>query len=100
EGSERASRLAARRQNPMLCDLERLRRESVGAYPPLLRRAYKAATLQHAEMLHEGGQCHVERLGEFLHRGRAVCQPFEHGATGGIGQGVEDTGELLVRHMP
>src|SRR5690349_10471539 len=90
----------ALRRKPMLGGLQRLRREGVGAHPPLFLRAHEAAILQLAEVLHKGGQRHLERSGEFADRGRAARQPFEHGPAGRIGQRVEDSSELLVSHIP
>jgi hypothetical protein len=41
-------------------------------------------------MLADGGEGHGQGLGELTDGGGADGQALEHGATGGIGQGLED----------
>ncbi len=92
--------MAALRRKPMLGGLQRLRRQGVGAHAPRFARTHQTAILQDAEVLHERGQRHLEGLGKFADRGRAAGQAFEHGPAGGVGQRLEHTGQLLVRHSP
>jgi hypothetical protein len=54
----------------------------------------EAAVFQHAEVLHERGEGHVERAGEFADRSWPGAEPFQHGSTGGVAQGLEDAVDL------
>jgi hypothetical protein len=51
--------------------------------------AEEAGGFKDAEMLGDGGEGHIERLGEGLDGGFAAGEAGEDGAAGGIGQGRE-----------
>ena len=71
-------------RKPILCGLERLRHECVGAHAPFVR-AHEPTILQHAEALHKGGQRHLERLRQCADRGWTARQALKHGLAGGDG---------------
>jgi hypothetical protein len=52
--------------------------ELVGADPAGLRRDDDPGLLQHAQMLDDRRQLHLERLRQFAHRRRPAGQPFDH----------------------
>lgn len=62
----------------------------------------EARALQHAHVLGDGGERHVEARGEFADRLVALGEPCEDGAPGGIGEraerGVEDPAGM-VNHV-
>ena len=55
---------------------------------------HETRMLERLDVLGDGSQRHVERLGQLAHRVLLCGQPAEHGAPGGIAQGVEDAVEL------
>ena len=67
------------------------------AHPSLLLGPDHAAAFQHPNMLHEGRQAHLERLGQFAHAGRSLTEPADHCPPGRIRQGKEDAVERLCR---
>src|SRR5438874_330924 len=78
--------------------LEGVRLDAAG--PPLRLAASRdeAGTLQHLEVLGDGGEAHLEGLGQLGHRGLAQRQPREDGPTRGIGEGCEGGTEAVDRH--
>jgi hypothetical protein len=52
-------------------------------------RPHQPARLQHREMLHHRRQGHVERPGEFAHRGGTLAQALDHDPAGRVGQRLE-----------
>jgi hypothetical protein len=55
----------------------------------VLHGGHKARRLEHAKMLEDRGQRHVERLGQLAHRRPAAGQPREHGTARRIGERAE-----------
>jgi hypothetical protein len=68
----------------------------------VLLRGDHAGLLEHAEVLHERREGHVERCRELGHDGRGLRQPLHDGPTRRIRESAEDGVELVVilRHMP
>jgi hypothetical protein len=60
----------------------------------------EAAGFEHLEVLHDGWEGHGEGLSELGDGGGTKAEAFDHAATGGIGEGVEQAVErrALVKH--
>src|SRR5262245_50885992 len=58
----------------------------------------QAGALEHAEMLGDGRQAHVERLGELGDRSRTRGQAGQNRTPGGIGEGSESGVEMISAH--
>ena len=56
----------------------------------------QSSVLENAEVLHESGQRHRERVRELTHRMLAVAQSREDRASGGIRQRTEDGAQRIV----
>src|SRR5262245_17209983 len=78
--------------------LERARLDPAG--PPLGLAALgdEARALQHAQVLGDAGQAHVERLRQLRDRALALGQARQDGPPGGIGEGGERGAEGVGRH--
>lgn len=76
--------------------------EVIGAYAPDLLRGHQTTGFEHAEVLLERGQGHVERRGQLRDRRRSLPEPLDDGEPGGVGEPAKDEVErrLLVRHRP
>ena len=73
--------------------------EPAVARAPDLLGADEAARLENGQVLHDGGQGHLERPGQLAHRGRAGAEAFDQVAAGGVAQGPEDlVDRLTLKH--
>jgi hypothetical protein len=61
-----------------------------GADPAALSGPDKAAVLEHLQVLHDRWQGHVERLGQFAHRGRTCDKAFDHAPPSAVSQSLKD----------
>src|SRR6478736_9158749 len=55
--------------------------------------------LEHAKMLRDGGECHVERCGQLPHRRLTLAEPGEDRPTGRIGESGEGRTEQIGGHF-
>src|SRR6266545_904692 len=78
--------IAAIALEPLVGILERPRFEPAGAPLRLSRARDETGALQHLEVLGDGGQGHLEGLGQLRNGGFAGCQAREDSAPGGVGQ--------------
>lgn len=66
-----------------------LSHEAAPVHPAVPLPGQKPRTLENLEVLGDGGERHVEGLGERRHRGLAARQALEDRPSGRIGQGPE-----------
>jgi hypothetical protein len=59
----------------------------------------KAGALEHAKVLRDGRQAHVERLGQIADRTLARHQARQDRPAGRVGEGGERGAELIGRHF-
>ena len=96
--AEALLRLAPVALDPLGHQVEHLGFQVTG---PTLRVALlgdQAGVLQHLEVLGDGLDGHVVRCGELADRGVTDRQPSDQVAAGGVGQGGEDPGQLVIDH--
>ena len=81
---------------------ERLGRQLVGADPADLGRRDDPGGFEHAEVLHDGRERHVERAGELAHRRGTAGQALDHRAPAAVAERVEHPIERhpILRHIP
>ncbi len=78
--------------DPAFDGFERQRLEPADARPADLFAAHQAARFEDLQVLQNRRQREGEGFGQLADRHRLAAQAFDHGAAGGIGQGVEDVG--------
>jgi hypothetical protein len=84
----------------VLLSCEGIRHEHAPADAPDLLRRHELRFLEQPDVLLHPGQRHAEGLGELADRRASGTEPFEHGATSGVGQGCEGAvdGEWILNH--
>lgn len=60
---------------------------------------YEPRPLEDLEVLGDGGQRHLEGLGQLSHRRLTGGQPGQDRAPGGVGEGPEDAAQRIGRHL-
>jgi hypothetical protein len=79
---------------PLLGESQAGRRDVEGANAPDLLRMDESAGFEDLQVLADGGERHGQRACELGHGGWALAEALDESATGGIGEGLEDTVEV------
>src|SRR5262249_2692169 len=74
-----------------------VRRELIRADAADLRRLDDPGAFQHAKVLDDGGQRHVERSGQLRDGCRSVCETLDHGTAVVVSESMEDQSEWMRR---
>lgn len=87
-------------RDPGFDGLKRPWLDPAGADPTGFVGDDEPALLKDLNVLHDCGERHGQRFGEFADRRLAQSETFDDGAPGRVGEGVEDTVErrLMVKH--
>lgn len=80
--------------DPLIDDVEGVGHQLAGAHATDLFGANQAAAFEHLHVLHDGGEGQLERRGEIADGGGSAREPFDHGASVGFGEGMEDGVEV------
>jgi hypothetical protein len=92
---------AALLTNPTLGSSESAWLKAAGTDPTALLGPDKIAVLKDLHVMHDRGQGHVERLGQFAHRGRACDEALDHAPPSSVSQCLKDAIQLgpMVNHF-
>jgi hypothetical protein len=86
-------------RNPLLGDLQTGRLDVTGAYATDLGRSNQTTLFEPLEVLHNGSEGNVQRLGEILRGLRPAAKLLDNYASSGIAERMEDSADGgLVKH--
>ena len=86
-------------RDPLRSQVQACRLELARPHATDLLRTNDGRVFEHAEMLHHGRQCHIERLGQGTDRARAYSEPLDNRPPRRLREGMEGSvNRRMVKH--